>query len=594
MKKDGFITVLCLLILWSSEANAQFSDDFSSSSLSTEWLGDRDHFVINDQSQLQLKAPAAGTSYLYRSAFYPDSFSLSFQLKMTFSPSNSNLCRIYFLYDEPDITQAKGYYLNFGENGNDDAIRVFRFSGDQSSLIASGSMGAIASEPVNVNFRLDYMDNGMCLIYTDYDGAEVLLADFEYFDDTYPSGKPYYFGIYLLYSTTRADKFFFDSFSLSAYSPDLDGPLLTDIATENRNTLKLVFNEVLDSQIALISDNYVVNRGVGIPAKVEQSRPNEIWLTFDQAFDARDFYEIKINNISDIVGNTSDITEKFLVPKLPEIGELLLSEILADPKPEGEDFIELYNNSDNYLQLSGLIVRNTARNEQKMINTSHIIAPGDYLAISENVQALQEIYKPPLFANFLENELPALNIASGNVSIYSSTNFTVALDSFNYNNDMHNRFINNTKGVSLERIDFRLPANSPNNWQSASSSINFGTPGYENSNSLRKIKQGTLFEIITKSFSPNSDPENFMIARYEMPKSGFVCNMSIYDSNGQMIRRLLRNELMGTQGIITWDGANDQGLSERMGIYVVSGDFFHADGDVIRVKDVCVIAENMD
>lgn len=594
MEKIVFTAVLCLLTLWSVESSAQFSDDFSSSSLSSEWLGDRDQFVINDQSQLQLKAPGAGTSYLYRSAFYPDSFSLSFQLKMTFSPSNSNLCRIYFMYDEPDVTKAKGYYINFGENGNDDAIRVFRFSGDQSSLIASGSMGAIASEPVIVNFRLDYTDSGMCLIFTDYSGGEVLLPEFEYFDDSYSSGKPYYFGIYLLYTATRTDKFFFDSFSLSAYSPDLDGPLLTDIVTEDRNTLKLVFDEVLDSQIALKRDNYLVNRGAGIPARVEQLRPNEIFLTFDRAFDAKDFYEIKIDSIVDIYGNTSKIAKKFLVPKLPEIGELLLSEILADPKPEGEDFIELYNNSDNYLQLSGLIVRNAARNEQKMINNAYILAPGNYLAISENVQALQEIYKPPLFANFLENEIPQLNIASGNISIYSSTNFTAALDSFDYNNDMHNQFINNTKGVSLERIDFRLPANSPNNWQSASSRMNFGTPGYENSNSLRKINEGALFEIITKSFSPNSGPENFMIARYEMPKSGFVCNMSIYDSNGQMIRKLLRNELMGTQGIITWDGANDQGLLERMGIYVVSGDFFHADGEVIRVKEVCVIAENLD
>ena len=573
---------------------AQFTDDFTSGSLSEEWLGDRSNFVINSQNQLQLMAPAAGASYLYRSAIYPDSFSMSFNLRMTFPPSNANLCRIYFLYDNPELAQAKGYYLNFGENGNDDAIRVFRFSGNQATQIAAGKLGAIASEPVTVNFRLDYTDNGMSVIYTDYTGGEVLLADIEYFDDTYISGKEYYFGMYFLYSATRTDRYFFDFISLDEYVPDLEGPILSNVIAETRDRVRLVFNEVLDDTSAENPELYSINRGVGAPVFVEILRPNEVTLTFDNELDARDFYEISINGIQDLFGNSSFITRSFLLPSTPGVGELILSEMLADPVSGGEDFIELYNKSQNYLELSGLTIRNNARNDQRVLSRSHIMPPGQYLAISRNIQALLDIYDPPANANLLQNDLPGLNIADGNVSIYAPGNLISALDSFDYKNAMHNRFINNTKGVSLERIDFNLPANSPNNWQSASSRVNFGTPGYENSNSAPGLGVGMLFEIVKKTFSPRSGPESVMVARYELPKPGFICNLFVHDSNGQLIKRLLRNELMSTEGIITWDGSNENGMIERMGIYIISGDFFHADGDIIRVKEVCVLAENLD
>ena len=43
---------------------------------------------------------------------------------------------------------------------------------------------------------------------------------------------------------------------------------------------------------------------------------------------------------------------------------------------------------------------------------------------------------------------------------------------------------------------------------------------------------------------------------------------------------------MGQTGFLSWDGTNDLGKPEMLGIYIITGTLFHPDGQVIRIKKI--------
>lgn len=60
--------------------------------------------------------------------------------------------------------------------------------------------------------------------------------------------------------------------------------------------------------------------------------------------------------------------------------------------------------------------------------------------------------------------------------------------------------------------------------------------------------------------------------------------MSIFDSEGIPVKRLVRQELIGTEGALRWDGDLDDGTRAKPGIYIVFLELFAPDGTTERVK----------
>jgi flagellar hook assembly protein FlgD len=66
--------------------------------------------------------------------------------------------------------------------------------------------------------------------------------------------------------------------------------------------------------------------------------------------------------------------------------------------------------------------------------------------------------------------------------------------------------------------------------------------------------------------------------------------MFIYNSNGQLVKQLLRNHIMGTEGTVNWDGVTTDNAIAPIGIYIVWMEVFNLNGDVQRVKKAFVLA----
>ena len=150
---------------------------------------------------------------------------------------------------------------------------------------------------------------------------------------------------------------------------------------------------------------------------------------------------------------------------------------------------------------------------------------------------------------------------------------------------MHFELINDPEGVSLEKIDPYGASSNVMLWHSASENSGWGTPGIMNSQNYNIEMRSSIFEVQTKVFSPDSDGvEDVALFNYDLSSSGFVGSLYIFDNKGRKIKLILNNELLGTSGVLTWDGTNEFGQKAGVGIYMVYFEYFNSSGDVFSKR----------
>jgi hypothetical protein len=62
------------------------------------------------------------------------------------------------------------------------------------------------------------------------------------------------------------------------------------------------------------------------------------------------------------------------------------------------------------------------------------------------------------------------------------------------------------------------------------------------------------------------------------------------DKEGQIVRKLASNELLGRMGHFIWDGSNEQRKKAPVGYYIVYLELFDAQGKVSSFKTTVVLA----
>jgi hypothetical protein len=156
----------------------------------------------------------------------------------------------------------------------------------------------------------------------------------------------------------------------------------------------------------------------------------------------------------------------------------------------------------------------------------------------------------------------------------------------NYSDEMHLSIVNDSKGISLERISFDKPGSERSNWHSAASVFNYATPGESNSQFFDADKKEELFSIFPGVFSPDNDGfEDILEISLNPPGTGFVLQMHVIDMSGALIKNLSNNDILGTENRYYWDGQNDSGTMVPEGLYLLHALLFHPDGhDKVRIK----------
>lgn len=369
-------------------------------------------------------------------------------------------------------------------------------------------------------------------------------------------------------------------------------PGLSTALVEDSLTLRLVFNEPLDSTsingITLEFDPQLEVQAV--ENVVPEYRSIRVILA--EEILPGIVYRLSVQNVKDCTGNASATSEEiqfgFPEPGVP--GDVLINEVLFNPRTGGSDFVEVVNVSQKVVSIQSWRLQNQDDVTDVVTEEPVSILPGEYLVLTRDQQNIYVEYPSSIRENFLEmDDTPAFNNGDGSVILLNEQ--LEVIDRFNYDESYHFELLNSVKGVSLERLSFTRSTNDPGNWLSASEQVGYATPGYLNSQYNPEGASSGFFELEREVFSPDNDGfQDVLLINYEMERSGAVATIKIYDRRGRQVRELSNNLFLGTDGTISWDGITDSGTKARIGPHIVYIDVFTADGLTETKKLPCIVA----
>lgn len=386
--------------------------------------------------------------------------------------------------------------------------------------------------------------------------------------------------------------------SLQGIAPDTQGPSLIRAFAVSDMEVILVFDEAIDPILANASSNYSIEPALPIGFASLQSPENqEVVLVLGSPVAEGVVYTVTVNNeISDCLGNrlSENNSLQFGLTVTPEPGDIVINEVLFNPSTGGSDFVELYNRSDKIFNLRNLRLNNfkqSGGSATAPIEQDFLLFPSNYAVLSAEPADIMAKYQVPFPLAMIKNALPSLPDDEGNISLTTPSNMVI--DSFDYNKDLHSPLLDDENGVSLERSNPERPTQDASNWHSAAAAVGFATPTYKNSQFIDTVAvpANEIIFLPNPRFSPDADGfEDVLLIEYQTEKPGFSLNLHVFDAQGRLVHRLVRNEVLATKGSFTWDGSINMGEKARTGIYVLWAEIHHPDGQVEQQKSVFVLA----
>lgn len=384
---------------------------------------------------------------------------------------------------------------------------------------------------------------------------------------------------------------------------DVTPPQLINMEVLTNSLIQLTFDKSMDINTLTNTRNISIDNEIGTPIQNHSSNAENtsIQLTLGTALSAGVYYSV---SLSDSVTSCTGVSistnsgSRFIIPETAMPNDIVINEILFNPYADGIDFVEIYNRSNKIIDLSTITVsqydtiNNTIMHPENIIAVEYLIHPNEYLLLSENGIIIKGQYGTENPAAFLDmDNLPTMSNKDGTVCLSTTNNI---IDVIKYYEYMQFPLLNNYEGVSLERIHYDRASNDITNWHSAAETIGFATPGYENSQFKNEVKTEGDITIAPSIFSPDGDGVNDVVnINYRFDKDALTANITIFDSKGRLVKKLVENDLLGKEGTYSWDGINENREKEKVGIYIFLIETIELTGAVKHYKKTCVLAAQL-
>lgn len=385
--------------------------------------------------------------------------------------------------------------------------------------------------------------------------------------------------------------------AVSQSNPDRIGPGIEIIYMADTNQIQVTLTEKinpsslnnLDISFSKINDFYL--------RSFDSLFYDQFTISLSYTLSASTQYEINLKGLRDCVGNAMNPEKSryfFYLPRQARENDLIINELLFNPKPGGVDWVEIYNNSGDYIDLSEVSICNITDDYLDnliAIDPPHrVIPPSGFLVITQDRDKLMADFPHSRPEDISEvTGMPSLPDQFGNIAVISDS--LKILDLFYYFSSYHHDLMIDDEGISLERISYSDSTNHPDNWQSASSTVGYGTPTYENSTHFSTYTDHDLIQLEPLIVTPDGDgKDDYLKIHYATGKPGYMGNIEIYNMAGHLIKRVLTNRLLSTEGTITWDGYSERGQIPRTGIYIIRFEIFNLQGDYRQSKKSFVVS----
>jgi hypothetical protein len=388
--------------------------------------------------------------------------------------------------------------------------------------------------------------------------------------------------------------------AVAEFNPDRTGPGIKTVYIPDPKQVEVVLTEKLNPNSLEAINIYI--QGIS-NAKIDFFdslfyRSFNLSLPYPLSESKR--YEITVGGIRDCIGNVVNPEEAkfyFYMPRKAKKGDIVINEIMFNPKPGGVDWVEIYNKSEFYIDLENMAIgtlSNGRPDYQVRITDKHlVIEPSGFLVITEDPDRLIADF-PSSYRELINkvDKMPVLPDQFGNIALISVEN--KLMDYLSYQSNFHHKLITEDEGISLERISVTDSTNNPGNWHSASSVIGYGTPTFENSSQILPFHNPEIITLEPEIITPDADGSGDQLhIHFSTGDPGYTANVEIYSITGRPVKSLLKNRLIPTEGTLIWDGYTDKGQVPPNGIYILRFELYNLQGDYQRIKKRFVLARRI-
>jgi hypothetical protein len=181
---------------------------------------------------------------------------------------------------------------------------------------------------------------------------------------------------------------------------DNNAPRVSTLEVIDSLTLRIVFSEKIDPQ-SLQTATITVDNEIGSPSIRILDIPSNksAIIQFSKALKVGIMYKLSISNLRDCSENSSTLQQlEFGLPDVFVAGDLIINEVLFNPRTGGVDFLEVYNLSNKIISTKDVILVRGDFFTQEIItltslaNTNNLIMPNDYFVFTSNSANILDYY----------------------------------------------------------------------------------------------------------------------------------------------------------------------------------------------------------
>ena len=403
----------------------------------------------------------------------------TFLVRHGYDPSSLNNWAVFLLSDvEPALVSAdggtNGFSIGVNLTGSDDTLKLWKVKGNLVTTVLNSHInwqtGIGINEAVKIvversqdgNWNLSIFRLNGTLIKT------ISGTDTELFNSSW-------FGIYYKYSSTKDRLLWIDDIKIDGnFYTDNEPPFVTGCVVTGRNSVEITFNEEPVTE-SMKPENFFMNTPENRSISVTGTNSVTYIVEFANSFTNKLLNNLTINEICDKSGNcTRNIMTSF-TPVWAELGDVIISEIMADPLPAvslpGKEYLEITNRTEFLFNLKNWKLTSDG---QSYHLPETVIKPLEIRIICYSQDTT-------LFTKYGSvtglKQFPSLT-DGGRILCLSDSSGNL-IHGVEYSSAWYEDELKADGGWSLEMIDTHFPFYSDGNWIE-SSSRKGGTPGSVN------------------------------------------------------------------------------------------------------------------
>lgn len=351
---------------------------------------------------------------------------------------------------------------------------------------------------------------------------------------------------------------------------------------------------------SLVPNQFFIEETGENPTSVNWNKDSNLFfLTFASPFSHQRVYHLQATKLKNCI--QSQIANTNISVGLPDTmqiakQDIVFNEIMYNAGGEEFEYVEFTNVSNKNISINKLFfaIANDSWKITQLLPVSQsqsLLYPNQNGVICKDFYSHLEKYKGVNAALVFENpEFVNLPSSSGNIILLNER--IQEIDRMQYHDGIHSPLLNNTKSVSLEKFHPTLLSIEKSNWGSANEYSNYATPTNENSIFIKEsTKKSSSFQLLEPYFSPALSNNSVLKIAYHLPQSQYFVTIAIYNQNGIKIAQPFSNFSIGMDGLLIWNGRNDQKQIMPAGNYIAKISAFSPTGNTENAKLVFSILQ---